>query len=252
MDRGIENLECLRRQSRVATDERRRHGPRLPSRRRRQPLLRDGGRVHAPPRQGVPPARGAGGATGHAHAAARGRQALPVHPQPDVRPDHRRGLHGSPVPRSDPRGRRPAVAHEGGAAPAGVPEPRRADRGHGRAEPRSRADVPDARVRHRTGAARRHPRHHGDVARVQPVARRGLGILVPGPDHRGADALARRPRRRRRGVGVAARPRRADGPPAPGAGPHRERAGPVLRPSRSRPRVGAPRRGRRSGRVPPR
>ena len=79
------------------------------------------------------------GAAGQAHAPARGRQALPLHPEPHVRPDHRRRLHGPDVPRPDPRGRRPALAHEGRAAAARVPGPRRASRGDGRAGPRSRA-----------------------------------------------------------------------------------------------------------------
>ena len=89
--------------------------------------------------EGVPPARRAGRAAGHALAAARGREAVQVHPQPHLRPDHRGRLHGPDVPRPDPRGRRPALAHEGRAAARRVPGPRRAPRGDGRAGPRSRA-----------------------------------------------------------------------------------------------------------------
>ncbi len=153
-------------------------------------------------------ARGAGGAAGQSHAAARGRQAVPLHPEPDVRPDHRGRLHGPDVPRSGARGCRPAHAHAGRAAAAGVPRPRRAPRGDGRAGPRGRADVPDARVRHRAGAARRHPRDDGHAPGVQPLVGRRLGVLVPGPDHRGADAVARRSRGRARRARVVARTRR--------------------------------------------
>ena len=59
------------------------------------------------------------------------------------------------------------------------------------------AAVPDPRLRHRAGAARRHPRDDGEPVGVQPLARGRLGLLVPGPHHRGADALARRSRRAR-------------------------------------------------------
>ena len=75
---------------------------------------------------------------GTPHAAARGRQAVQVHPEPDVRPDHRGRLHGPHVPRPGARGCRPAHAHEGRAAAAGVPGPRRAARGDGRSGPRRR------------------------------------------------------------------------------------------------------------------
>ena len=45
--------------------------------------------------------------------AVMGERGQPLHPEPDVRPDHRAGLPGSAVPRRDPRGRRPGVADEG-------------------------------------------------------------------------------------------------------------------------------------------
>ena len=116
----------------------------------------------------------------------------------------------------------------------------------------ARADVPDARVRHRAGAARRHPRHDGHAPRVQPLVGRGLGLLVPGPDHRSADAVARRSRRRARRARVVARAGRADGAPPARAGADRQRPRPVVRRSRARPGLGAPRRGVGPGRVPPR
>ena len=39
--------------------------------------------------------------------------------------------------------------------------------------------LPDARLRGRGGAARRRRRHDGEPARVQPLARGGLGLLLP-------------------------------------------------------------------------
>ena len=54
----------------------------------------------------------------------------------------------------------------------------------------------------------------GRAPRVQPVARRGLGLRAPGPHLRRADALARRSRCRDRRARVGARPRRAHGAPA--------------------------------------
>ena len=90
-------------------------------------------------------------------------------------------------------------------------------------------------------------------ARVQPVARRGLGLLVPGPHHRRADAVARRSRRRARRGRLAARARRAHGPRPSGARcPTENGTRPLARRPDPRPGVGAPRRGRRPGRVPPR
>ena len=96
-----------------------------------------------------------------------------------------------------PEGVDPRTLHEARAAAPRVPGPRRAPRGDGRAGPRGRADVPDARVRHRAGAARRHRGDDGHAPRVQPLARRGLGVLAPGPRSSGADAVARRSRRAR-------------------------------------------------------
>ena len=65
-------------------------------------------------------------------------------------------------------------------------------------------------------------RHRGDDgvgARVQPVARRGLGFRPSRPpDHLGADHLAGRSRQGRRGGRVRARPRRQDGAGAACAG----------------------------------
>ena len=66
--------------------------------------------------------------------------------------------------------------------------------------------LPDARLRRRGSAQARHRGDDGHGARVQPVARRGLGLRPSRrPDHRGADDLARRPRQGRRGGRVRAR-----------------------------------------------
>ena len=116
------------------------------------------------------------GAGRQAGPAADRRQGQPVRPQPDVRPDHRAGLPRPAVPGPDPRGRRPPLAHAGRAAARRVPGPRPPPRGHGRAGPRRGAAVPDPRLRRRGGAARRHPRHHGQPLGVQPLARGGLGL----------------------------------------------------------------------------
>ncbi len=208
--------------------------------------------MHPAPPEGVPPAGRAGGAAGHALAAAGGGQALQVHPEPHVRPDHRGGVHGPHVPWPDPRGRRPTHADEARAAARRVPGPRRALGRDGRAGPRRGRDVPDARGRHRAGAARRHRSHRGRAPHVQPMARRGLGLRPPGPHLRRADADTGRSRRRHRRARVGARARGAHGAPASRTDPHRQRQGSFLRSSRPRPGVGAPRRGRRAGRVPPR
>ena len=86
---------------------------------------------------------------------------------------------------------------------------------------------------------------------VQPLARRGLGIRLPGPHLRRADAVARRPRSGARGARIAARPGRAAGAPAPGSGAGGSRPA-VVRPSCARPVLGAPGRGGHPGRLSPR
>ena len=89
------------------------------------------------------------------------------------------------------------------------------------AGPRGRVDVPDARHALRGAAAPRRRGVHAHVHRVQPLARGGLGLRVPGQDLRRAVPLARRP-----GLGdprarVGDRPRRAHDRAAPGRAVHR-------------------------------
>ena len=102
-------------------------------------------------------------------------------PNPTFDPIIVPGLPRPAVPRPDPRGRRSPHADAGRAAARRVPRPRHARRGDGRAGPRRRAAVPDARLRRRGGAARRRRRHDGEPLGVQPLARGGLGLRLPGP-----------------------------------------------------------------------
>ena len=81
---------------------------------------------------------------------------------------------------------------------------------------------PTLGLRRRGGAARRHPGDDGEPVRLQPVARGGLGLRLPGPAHRRADAVARRPgRRRRRGRLAASSAARASCTSAPRRSPVR-------------------------------
>ena len=88
---------------------------------------------------------------------------------------------------------------------------------------------------------------------VQPLARGGLGLRLPGPPLRRADALARRPRRRAsprstRCSSAAPASCTSARRPVPGAQRHQ----PLARRQAARPGVGPARRGRRPGRLPPR
>ena len=174
-------------------------------------------------------------------------------PNPTFDPIIVPGLPRPAVPRPDPRGRRPADADAGRAAARRVPRPRRALKVAGRAGARRGAAVPHARLRRRGGAQRRHPRDDGQPVGLQPLARGGLGLRLRGPAHRRADALARRPRRRRwprstRSIERGARMVHVR--PAPVPGPNGTQ--PLARRQAPRPGVGAPRRGVDPGRVPPR
>ena len=126
-----------------------------------------------------------------------------------------------------------------------VPRPRHPVEGDGRPAHRRRAVLPHARRRHGRGAARRPARGARRVPRVQPLARRGLGLPLPGADLRRALPHAVRRRRDRGRAGVGARPRR----------PHRDlpvrarahaRGLQVAGRSVVRPDLGAHRRGRAS------
>ena len=188
---------------------------------------------------------------GAARAAADSgrRQARQVHPEPELRSGlgarRARGLFPRREPERQVDGR---AVRELAADSACVPEPRCAPNSHGRAGRRARAAVPDARLRHR-GAAR--ARSRGDARgaqRLQPLARRRLGLCLSGAHLRGADALARGAGTRARGAGARVRARCAHGLPAPRAGAARARQR-RLRRRRARSVLGALRGGRRRGRV---
>ena len=70
------------------------------------------------------------------------------------------------------------------AEPSRVPEPRRPGEGDGQAEPRDGVHAADVRLRRRGSAQARHRGDDGVGARVQPLARRGLGLRpARPPDH---------------------------------------------------------------------
>ena len=237
------------RPSRGIYDESRDGRPRVSRLRRRQPLLRGGRCLHPAPR---PQARAPHHPVGRDQRAQVPRDRRPREPcggERHVRPD-RQGRRAVRLLPRQPRRQEPARdAARARAHPARVPRPRRPPRHHGRARPRVGVAVPDARDDLR-GAPRPRPRgcrHH--VPRLQPLARRGLGLRLPGPHLRRALHLARRPRRRRRGAGVGARPGRPHGRHAPGRPTHALRPPPAGRPD-VRPVLGPGERGRHHRRRP--
>ena len=138
-------------------------------------------------------AAGADGAGRQADAGGVRRRRQPLHPQPDVRPHHRAGLSGPAVPRRDSRGRKPGLADEGGPArrPSRVSEPRRPGEDPRQAEPETVFMLPIFACGVEEAPQTRHPRHHGVAARVQPMARRGLGFRpVRPPGHRVAPIIS--------------------------------------------------------------
>ena len=94
---------------------------------------------------------------------------------------------------------------------AGVRRAGRAARGDGRAGRRGVPDAADDRRRRRTATARTGPPRRAlpEPARVQPLARRGLGLRRRRPHLRGADLFARRRRRSHHRTRSPARARRA-------------------------------------------
>ena len=153
----------------------------------RQPLLRGDRRLHPPRREGHGEPHDAVGRDQRPPAAARRRQGQPLHPQPHVGPDLQARRARRVLPRPQPQGRghqgalrRPRPAQR---APR-VPRPRRPPQAHGRAG-HGRRDLPaHPRRRHGAGAARRPARAARRVPRVQPLARRRLGLRLPGADLR--------------------------------------------------------------------
>ena len=107
--------------------------------------------------------------------------------------------------------RRPSHARADGQAradPARVPRPRRPSGHHGRPEPVEDLALPHARHALRGGAQARPGRGRPPVPRLQPLAGRGLGHGLRGPDLRRAVHHAGRRRRGRARAGVGAGPGR--------------------------------------------
>jgi hypothetical protein len=128
-------------------------------------------------------------------------------------------LPGQPQRRRSARAAAPPRAH-----PPRVPRPRRPPGRDGRAGHRAVLDVPHARHDLR-GAPQARPRSRdAHVHRLQPLARRGLGLRLPGPDLRRAVRHAGRRRLGVRRAGVGARARRPHHRHPPGRRHHRRRA----------------------------
>ena len=162
--------------------------------RRGQPLLRGDRRLHPPPR---PPARPALRAVGRDQRAPvpRGRRAgEPRRREPDLRPDREGRRDARLLPRQPERAEPARVPPRPRAHPARVPRPRRPPRRDGRAGAREDLDVPDARRALRGDAQARHRSRHPHLHRVQPLARRRLGLQLPRPHLRRAVHLAGRRR----------------------------------------------------------
>ena len=118
--------------------------------------------------------------------------------------------------RSQRRDRHPAQRHAQGvrparAAPRGLPRQPRAHRHDRRAERGEVPPLPDARRLRRGPHARQRADGVQGVPRVQPVARGGLGLRVPGPPLRAAVHPDARPRPRRRRARVPAEQGRQGG-----------------------------------------
>ena len=198
---------------------------RVPRLRRRQPLLRGARRLHPPHRAPLSQARRAVGGDRRQAPPPRLRQGQLLHPQPDLRPRRAAGLPRRLLPGREPGGQdgRRAVRRAPAHRPR-LPRPRGAPEGDGRPGPRAGVPVPHPRRRHgrvdegrARGAGRRLPR-------LQPLARRGLGPLLPRAPLRGADAHPGRAPGRRRRARVGALPGRAPALPARGAGGDARRA----------------------------
>ena len=169
---------------------------------------------------------------GSGRAACSGRHRRPQVPggrrpgepggeQPDVRPDRQGRRDARLLPRQPGRSQPARVPRRPRADPPRVPRPRRAHRASSTSRD-SRACwmfptlgmLYEELLLHDVEARRPH------VHRVQPLARRGLGLRLPGPDLRRALPHARRP-----GLGdprarVGDRPRRAHDRDAPGGAVH--------------------------------
>ena len=184
-----------------------RHGRAGDGLRRRQPLLGGERRVHPLSQPGVRRAWGGGAGGRRAHAVHGARRPAPVDPRAGRRePAAAAGCLSRPqrpIDRGDAHVRGPETAPR-------VVQPRRPPSGHGRPGRRGVLHVPvPGRVHGGPDAARRggDPRH---LPRVQPLARRRVGLRLPRPDLRRAVPDAVGPRRRHQRAGLGAGPRRAD------------------------------------------
>ena len=211
--------------------------------RRRQPLLGDERRVHPTSRREVRRPR---------RDADRHRRQGAVHVRRAAAPDHPGAGRRAPAaaPRRTPRllrgpelqgARRQRARVRGAVGAPGVVRPRRPPGVHGRAGRRGGLVVPVAGRLHGGPHAARHRGVDPHPARVQPVARRRLGLRVPGPHLRGAVPHDLRRRPGGRGAGVVPRPRRARRLHSQRAGVH-ARGHEVARRSDVRPVLGARRR----------
>ena len=195
---------------------------------------------------------GADRAAGQKPAAARRGPAVPLHPQPDVRPHHRRRMHGPDVPRPDPRGRRPA--HADGGSSRCVPSTRTATAPPARSwTSRTSKPIlmfPTLGCGIEQALPPRHPGDDGHAARLQPLAREDWGFsyqdrLVTAPMISLADpetALAELDDLIARGARTFTSGLRR----SPG-----QRGQPLARRRAPRPGLGPPRRGVDPGRLPP-
>ena len=223
----------------------------FPDLRRRQPLLRGARRVHPPPRPAMRKRGDAVGDDRRQAATPRRRTGEPLHPEPDVRP-------GVEAGRAQPTT---------SAAKAGVGDMRAAfgelDPMDERPEYRNR----DARLElmdeqgleacimlPTLGVGMETALEHDPdallavVPRVQPVARRGLGLQLPGPHLRGAvHHAASTSTGRSRSSSTRSRTTRGVDPDAAGLGVRR-RASPLAGRPRARRVLGPTERGRRHAR----
>ena len=215
--------------------------------RRRQPPLRDRGRVHPAPARRAPepvPLRG----DQRPQEAGRPRPITEFIPNPTFEVVARPGVPHGLLRRRQPRGEDAARAdRRADALDPRVPRARAPASSCSTSRASTPAlDVPDPRQPHRGAAARRSRAHPGRDPRVQRVAVRRLGLRLRGPDLRHADRQSVHARRGHRRARAAARAGRQGGAAASGAGQRAARAAFAV-PARVRSVLGAGPGGRRAG-----
>ena len=127
----------------------------------------------------------------------RRQRALPLLQRRRRRQRRPAGHHEGVPARRQRGGRQPEPEPDQRAGGAGVRRPPRAPGDDGRAERRGLPDPADHRRRRRAAAARDAGRALSEPARVQPLARGGLGLRRRRPHLRRAAAVAVRSRRKR-------------------------------------------------------